>query len=141
MSDIDTNLNSTEESLATKNVRLKCEENWVKKNFSYPKRKIRLATCFSGIGAIEHAFQRLNLNHEIIFAGDIDRKCKESYFANYTISEENWHSDITNFGATKYLNKVDLLVGGAPCQAFSMVGKRKGFDDITSSNACRNRVS
>ena len=132
MSDIDTKLNNTEELSATKNVRLKCDtegEKWEEKKFSYPQRKIRLATCFSGIGAIEHAFIRLDLNHEIVFAGDIDAKCKESYFSNYEITEEKWHTDITNFDASSYLGKVDLLVGGAPCQAFSMVGKRKGFDD------------
>lgn len=104
-------------------------ENWVEKEFSSPNKKIRLATSFSGIGAIEHAFQRLGLNHEIVFAGDIDEKVKESYFANYNISEENWHTDIHDLDATKYKGQVDILVGGAPCQAFSMVGKRKGFDD------------
>lgn len=93
------------------------------------KRKIRLATSFSGIGAIEHAFQRLGLNFEIVFAGDIDDKCKKSYFANYHITEERWHSDIRELDATTFLGKVDLFVGGAPCQAFSMVGKRKGFED------------
>ena len=38
-------------------------------------KKIRLATTFSGIGAIEFAFKRLHLNHEIVFAcdnGDIE---------------------------------------------------------------------
>ena len=104
-------------------------DNWVEKEFCFPDRTIRLATSFSGIGAIEHAFQRLGLKHEIVFAGDIDAKVKESYFANYSITEENWHTDIHELDATKYKNKVDILVGGAPCQAFSMVGKRKGFDD------------
>lgn len=105
------------------------EIDWRDLDFSFPKRKIRLATSFSGIGAIEHAFQRLGLNFEIVFAGDIDDKCKKSYFANYHISEEQWHSDIHNLDATKYEGQVDLFVGGAPCQAFSMVGKRKGFED------------
>lgn len=103
--------------------------DWRDLEFSHPERKIRLATSFSGIGAIEHAFQRLGLNFEIVFAGDIDDKCKKSYFANYHISEEQWHSDIHNLDATPYFGKVDLFVGGAPCQAFSMVGKRKGFED------------
>lgn len=100
--------------------------------FGESARKVgrnRLATSFSGIGAIEHAFQRLGLNCEIVFAGDIDDKCKKSYFANYEITEEQWHSDIHELDATPYLGKVDLFVGGAPCQAFSMVGKRKGFED------------
>ena len=104
-------------------------EDWRNKNFGFPDRKIRLATVFSGIGAIEHAFQRLKLPCKIVFAGDIDEKCKASYFANYSITEENWFSDIREFDATKYKGEVDFLVGGAPCQAFSMVGKRLGFED------------
>ena len=102
---------------------------WADKTFSHPERTIRLATSFSGIGAIEHAFARLGLKHEIVFAGDIEAKCKQSYFANYKICEEQWHTDIHNFDATPYKGKVDLFVGGAPCQAFSMVGKRRGFED------------
>lgn len=102
---------------------------WKNNKFSRPKNVVNLATCFSGIGAIEQAFKRLKINHQIIFAGDIDEKCKKTYFANYKIKEENWHSDIHDFNASKYLNQVDLLVGGAPCQAFSMVGKRLGLED------------
>ena len=102
---------------------------WGDKVFSHPERKIRLATTFSGIGAIEHAFQRLGLNCEIMFAGDIEPKCKQSYFANYAITESQWHNDVHDFDATPYKGKVDLFVGGAPCQAFSMVGKRRGFED------------
>lgn len=104
-------------------------EPWADKAFSHPERTIRLATSFSGIGAIEHAFYRLGLNCQIVFAGDIEPKCKKSYFANYNIKEEQWHDDIHNFDATPYKGQVDIFVGGAPCQAFSMVGKRRGFED------------
>lgn len=103
--------------------------DWRFKPFSKPNACIRLATTFSGIGAIEQAFKRLKIKHKIIFAGDIDPHVKKSYLANYDITEENWHSDITTFDATPYLNKVDILVGGSPCQAFSMVGKRFGLED------------
>ena len=103
--------------------------SWKEKKFKYPNNVIRIGTCFSGIGAIEHAFQRLKLNHKIIFAGDIDENCHKSYLANYDISENDWFSDIRNFDANKYKNQIDFLIGGAPCQAFSMVGKRLGFDD------------
>ncbi|MBQ3739353.1 MAG: DNA (cytosine-5-)-methyltransferase [Bacteroidales bacterium] len=104
-------------------------ENWKDLEFSHPENIIRLATVFSGIGAIEHAFQRLGLKHEIVFAGDIEPNCKKSYFANYDIKEENWFNDIRDFDARPYKGKVDFLVGGAPCQAFSMVGHRLGFED------------
>lgn len=103
--------------------------DWRRLKFSYPERTIRLATSFSGIGAIEHAFKRLGLKCDIQFAGDIDPDCKKSYFANYSINEEQWHTDIHNFDATSFEGKIDLLVGGAPCQAFSARGKRGGFED------------
>ena len=103
--------------------------DWRSIPFSNPEKTIHLATLFSGIGSIEQAFKRLNLKHKIVFAGDIDPFVKQSYFANYDIQEEDWHDDVTKFSAKKYKNKVDLLVGGSPCQAFSMVGKRRGLED------------
>ena len=101
----------------------------MEKKFSHPERTIRLATSFSGIGAIEYALKRLGLNTKIVFAGDINANCKKSYFANYDITEERWHTDIHNFDAKPYKGKVDLFVGGAPCQAFSIVGDQLGFED------------
>ncbi|MFR6435573.1 DNA (cytosine-5-)-methyltransferase [Porphyromonas sp.] len=105
------------------------ENSWQELSFSHPERTIRLGTMFSGIGAVEHALQRLRLKHRIVFAGDIDANCKKSYFANYEIDEKDWFDDAQLFDARKYHGQVDLLVGGAPCQAFSMVGKRLGFED------------
>ena len=57
--------------------------SWKDLKFSHPERAVRIGTVFSGIGAIEHAFQRLELKHQIMFAGDIEPKCKQSYVANY----------------------------------------------------------
>lgn len=103
--------------------------SWVNRKFSHPERTIRLATSFSGIGAIEYALKRLGLNTKIVFAGDINRNCKTAYFANYNITEDRWHTDIHEFDAKPYKGEVDLFVGGAPCQAFSIVGEQRGFDD------------
>lgn len=103
--------------------------NWQGKPFSHPERTIRLGTSFSGIGAIEHSFQRLGLKSKIQFAGDIDDNCRKAYFANYNISDDQWHKDIHEFDATPFKGKVDLFVGGAPCQAFSLRGKHGGFED------------
>lgn len=104
-------------------------DDWITRVFSHPDRTIRLGTSFSGIGAIEHALKRLGLHTDIQFAGDIDPDCKKSYFANYNIKEDQWHNDIHDFCASQYKGKIDLFVGGAPCQAFSMRGKRGGFED------------
>lgn len=114
---------------STLNEEVLSADSWKDKNFSFPNNTVRLGTVFSGIGAIEHAFQRLKLKHKIVFAGDIDDKCRQSYFANYNIATEDWFTDVREFDATKYKGKVDFIVGGAPCQAFSMVGKRLGFED------------
>lgn len=104
-------------------------QGWQSKTFLKPNSHIRLATVFSGIGAVEQAFYRLNLNHTIVFAGDIDPYVKKSYLGNYKLNEDFWHNDITQFDARKFRNQVDILVGGSPCQAFSMVGKRAGLED------------
>lgn len=103
--------------------------DWRIKEFSNPNGVVRIGTSFSGIGAIEHAFAKLGIRHKIMFAGDIDTNCKKSYFANYEISEKQWHTDVHDFDAKPYNGKIDLFVGGAPCQAFSLRGKHGGFED------------
>jgi len=102
---------------------------WHTKALSNPNATIKLATMFSGIGAVEFALKRLNLTSEIVFASDNDKFVKESYFANYDIKEENWYDDVYDIKGEKYQGKIDLLVGGSPCQSFSMVGKRRGLED------------
>ncbi len=105
------------------------EYDWREKKFSKPNSKIRIGSLFSGIGAVEQALIRLGLNHEIIFAGDIDKFVKESYFANYNITQDKWHDDIKKFKSKKFKGQIDLLTGGAPCQPFSQIGKREGLMD------------
>jgi DNA (cytosine-5)-methyltransferase 1 len=86
--------------------------NWKEKKLLYPNRTIRLATMFSGIGAVEFALRRLQLKSNIIFASDNDKFVKQSYFENYKINDENWYDDVLDINGTKYLNQIDLLVGG-----------------------------
>jgi DNA (cytosine-5)-methyltransferase 1 len=104
-------------------------QHWVSNPMTKPYSKIRVGTLFSGIGAVEHALKRLNVNTDIVFAGDIDPHVKKSYLANYPIDESRWHDDVTKFDARKHRGKVDLVVGGSPCQSFSLVGKRAGLED------------
>ena len=64
-------------------------DEWVRKKLENKNVTLRIGTLFSGIGAIEHALQRLKIKTEIVFAGDIDPFVKEAYFANYDISENH----------------------------------------------------
>ena len=105
------------------------KENWETKKFSKPRNTIRVASLFSGIGAFEQALKILGLKSKIVLACDNDQFVKKSFFANYQIEEKNWFNDIQEVNGTKFKNKIDLLVGGAPCQSFSMVGKRLGLKD------------
>ena len=54
---------------------------------------------------------------------------RQSYLANYEINEEDFHWNVSFLDANQYKNKVDIVVGGSPCQAFSLVGKRRGLED------------
>ena len=105
------------------------KSSWVEKKLSNPKATINLATMFSGIGAVEFALKRLNLDTNIIFASDNDKFVKQSYFANYGLDDEAWYDDVYDIKGEKYQGQIDLLVGGSPCQSFSMVGKRRGLED------------
>lgn len=91
---------------------------------------LKVGTLFSGIGAFEHALDRLSIKHKIVFACDIDSYVKKSYFENYKILEDAWYDDVLKLNATKYINEnIDIIVGGSPCQSFSFVGKQKGLED------------
>ena len=78
---------------------------------------------FAGIGGFRQAFDRKGF--ECVFSSEINQACKEVYLANY--GEEPF-GDISLKNPPEIPDH-DVLVGGFPCQPFSICGKRKGFDD------------
>ena len=93
------------------------------------KSPLRIATVFSGIGALEQALRKQHIPHKIVFACDNDPFVKQSYFANYDIDGKRWFDDALKLPGSRFKGKVDLLMGGSPCQSFSIVGNMKGLED------------
>lgn len=56
-------------------------------------------------------------------------KVRQSYMANYPIDDCRFHWNVSFLDGTPYRDKVDLFVGGSPCQSFSLVGKQMGLSD------------
>lgn len=54
---------------------------------------------------------------------------KKTYINNYKVNEDDWYEDVRFLDGKKYKGKIDLFVGGSPCQSFSNMGKRMGLED------------
>lgn len=63
------------------------------------------------------------------YEGDNTNWVKKSYIANNDIADEDFHTDVRFMRGDDYLGKVDILVGGSPCQSFSTYGKKQGLED------------
>ena len=87
---------------------------------------MKLGTDFSGIGSPEMALKYLGINFESIFACEIDKYARQSFVQLH--KPKKFYNDITTRNH-KEVEQLDLYVAGFPCQAFSMAGKRKGFDE------------
>ena len=90
---------------------------------------MRIGTLFSGIGSPEQAASRVWPEHKIAFACEWDKYARQSYLANYNIDETPFHTDVREMDGSQYRGKVDVLIGGSSCQAFSIAGMRGGTDD------------
>ncbi|WP_449444883.1 DNA cytosine methyltransferase, partial [Ureibacillus acetophenoni] len=68
----------------------------------------------------------LNAGYNIIYANDFDKYAVESY--RHNIGDHIVWGDISEIEATS-IPEHDVLIGGFPCQPFSMMGNKKGFLD------------
>ncbi|NJK90978.1 MAG: DNA (cytosine-5-)-methyltransferase [Blastochloris sp.] len=91
--------------------------------------EIRYVDLFCGIGgfryALEQAARKRSMLLNCVFSSDIDSECQKSYQANFG---ELPHGDITRIYESSIPNH-DILLAGFPCQPFSIIGHKKGFED------------
>ena len=94
--------------------------------FSAPKKpKFKFIDLFAGIGGFRLALQ--NLGGKCVFTSEWDKYSKQTYRANFG---EIPFGDITKSRIKNYIpDNFDILCAGFPCQAFSIAGKRGGFED------------
>lgn len=86
-------------------------------------KKITFIDLFAGIGGIRIAFERIG--GECVFTSEWDAYCQKTYEANFMQKPDG---DITKIDAQSIPDH-DILTGGFPCQAFSIIGDRMGFAD------------
>jgi len=94
------------------------------------KPKFRTLDLFAGIGGIRLGFERAGFS--TVFANDFEKSCKETYNLNFKTSKLVVE-DIRKIGIDD-LPEFDFLLGGFPCQSFSIAGYRKGFSDKDRGN-------
>lgn len=84
---------------------------------------LRFIDLFAGIGGIRIPFDELG--YKCVFSSEWDKAACDTYEANFG---ERPTGDITKIRAEN-IPPHDLLLAGFPCQAFSIMGKMKGFED------------
>lgn len=91
--------------------------------------KYKSIDLFAGIGGIRMGFDRAfgKDGIETVFVSEWDEHAQKTYRANYSDDFEI-AGDITQIDE-KDIPKFDICLAGFPCQAFSLAGQRKGFDD------------
>lgn len=91
-----------------------------------PTNKYKSIELFAGAGGLALGLEKAGITH--VMLNEIDKYAVQTLKGN----RPNWkveHGDISTIDFTPYKDKIDLLTGGFPCQAFSYAGKRLGFED------------
>lgn len=85
----------------------------------------RTIDLFAGVGGIRLGFEKAGFT--TVFANDFEPKCADTYDRNFKIAKLTVE-DISRI-STDDIPDCDFVLGGFPCQAFSIAGYRQGFND------------
>ncbi|WP_044774660.1 DNA cytosine methyltransferase, partial [Streptococcus suis] len=90
---------------------------------------MKFLDLFAGIGGFRLGMERAG--HECVGFCEIDPFARKSYKAIHDTEGEFEFHDITRVTdeSVRGIGRVDVICGGFPCQAFSIAGKRAGFED------------
>ena len=107
-------------------VREMIESNWDEEMQTKPLRPYTSIELFAGAGGLALGMSKAGFQH--IMLNEIDHDACQTLMQN----RPEWHvaeGDIHKLKFDRYRDKVDLLTGGFPCQAFSYAGNKGGFED------------
>ena len=85
---------------------------------------MNVVSLFDGMSCGQQALERIGIKVENYFASEIDKYAIQVTMANYPNTKQL--GTVINVNGYD-LPKIDLLIGGSPCQSFSFAGKRKGM--------------
>lgn len=95
-------------------------------NYVQPENEYSVLELFAGAGGLALGMEKAGL--KCVALNEIDKHACETLILN----RPDWNvleGDIKNYNFLEYHNKVDVVTGGFPCQAFSYAGKRLGLED------------
>lgn len=102
---------------------------FINKNQNLEKSEFKFIDTFAGCGGLSLGLMNNGFNP--ILVNEIEPKYLETYYFNHDLHIDNYHcGDIKDIAQkTDYENDIDLVVGGPPCQGFSMANRQRLLDD------------
>ncbi len=88
-------------------------------------KKFRVISLFSGAGGMDLGF--INAGFEIVWANDFFKEAVESYKKN--VDDKIVYGDITKIDSSEMPDDIDLVIGGFPCQGFSIANSKRSMKD------------
>lgn len=93
---------------------------------------LRVLSLFDGIACGMQAFKELEIPIDVYYASEIEKNAIKVATANHPEIIEI--GDVTEINFEDYIGKIDIIIGGSPCQGFSVCGKQLAFLDERSAS-------